>query len=796
MYSKSMFLISFALVLAMVAGSAHAQVAVAEELLVDLSAEDLAYGEGVTTWPNRGSLGDFAANGSPVVEDVDGIKTVTFDGSSWFDGPTSTPGIEGAGTRTIEVWVYNPAMPGEETMVSWSHRGGPGGSNIAFNYGNDNRWGSVGHWGGDTHDMGWWTNHSPAPAANTWWHIVYTYDGTGARIYVNGELESTRDPIPLDTHGGNIIRVAAQADDSGAGVAGQFNFTGSISVVRIHDGALSQAEIQNNFKLGRLKAWNPYPADGAILPQTWVNLSWTPGGFAVSHDVYLGDNFDDVNEGRAEAYKGNSLTPFFIIGFPGFAFSEGLVPGTTYYWRVDEINEQHAESPWKGDVWRFMIPPSKAYAPVPADGAEFVSTDVALGWAEGFNSKLHHVYFGDDRAEVEAGTGDTYKGPVSGTSYTPAALEMGKTYYWRVDEFDAILTHAGDVWSLTTIPVIAGADPNLVGWWKLDEGQGTSVVDWSGQGNHGTLIGGAEWIDAYDGGGVKLDGSDDYVALPIGPVISSLSSATFTTWVDFSNAGGAWQRIFDFGSGTGTYIFLCPRTGAGGPMRLAITTGGGGGESLIDAPNTLVSGWHHVAAVVQSTGIQLYLDGTVVASGPTTVVPSDLGQTTNNWLGRSQYSADGYLNASLDDFRIYDYAMSQDQIKDTMRGDPMLASAPSPANRSTPDVDNVSTLAWSPRLLPGHPETMCLSTMCISVPTRGPSMKPMLPTRPVSTKAVRAAPVTVCPMPWSGIAGLTSGVSTSTTPTGRSAKAESGALRSPTSCSWTISRAIPMMMQP
>ncbi|MHC4366200.1 MAG: hypothetical protein ACYSW8_01140, partial [Planctomycetota bacterium] len=133
MYSKSMFLISFALVLAMVAGSAHAQVAVAEELLVDLSAEDLAYGEGVTTWPNRGSLGDFAANGSPVVEDVDGIKTVTFDGSSWFDGPTSTPGIEGAGTRTIEVWVYNPAMPGEETMVSWSHRGGPGGSNIAFN---------------------------------------------------------------------------------------------------------------------------------------------------------------------------------------------------------------------------------------------------------------------------------------------------------------------------------------------------------------------------------------------------------------------------------------------------------------------------------------------------------------------------------------------------------------------------------------------------------------------------------------------------------------------------------------
>ena len=51
MCGKSMFLIPFVLVLAMAAGSAHAQVAVAEELLVDLSAEDLAYGEGVATWP-------------------------------------------------------------------------------------------------------------------------------------------------------------------------------------------------------------------------------------------------------------------------------------------------------------------------------------------------------------------------------------------------------------------------------------------------------------------------------------------------------------------------------------------------------------------------------------------------------------------------------------------------------------------------------------------------------------------------------------------------------------------------
>ena len=229
---------------------AAADLIVAEELLVDLRAEDLSFGSAVTTWPNRGTLGAFTAFGTPVVETVGGMKCVTFDGSSWFTGPASIPGIEGAGTRSMEVWAYNPSMPGEETLLSWAHRGGPEGSNMAFNYGNDSRWGAVGHWGGDTHDIGWWGSHSPAPAANTWWHLAYTYDGTAARVYVDGAEESVRDPIALNTHGGTPVRVAAQADETGEGVDGTFNFTGSIAEVRIHDGVLTQEEILNNSKLG------------------------------------------------------------------------------------------------------------------------------------------------------------------------------------------------------------------------------------------------------------------------------------------------------------------------------------------------------------------------------------------------------------------------------------------------------------------------------------------------------------------------------------------------------------------
>ena len=217
------------------------------------------------------------------------------------------------------------------------------------------------------------------------------------------------------------------------------------------------SEWVNNWYLQFVATGNPYamspdPKDGSIYGDTWVTLSWEPGNFAASHDVYMGDNFDEVSNATrdSEVYRGNLDldTTYYFAGFPGGAFPDGLINGQTYYWRIDEVNDADPNSPWKGKIWSFTIPPKKAYDPVPGDGSKFIdSANLVLKWTTGFAAKLHTVYFGDDYDTVANATGGTSQGTLS---FNPGALEPDKTYYWRVDEYDITTTHTGDVWSFTT----------------------------------------------------------------------------------------------------------------------------------------------------------------------------------------------------------------------------------------------------------------------------------------------------------------------------------------------------------
>jgi len=246
-----------------------------------------------------------------------------------------------------------------------------------------------------------------------------------------------------------------QVDATMSPVVFLFSFVDSKATIWLDHVRFYEGEFDEEDGVPEL-AFDPDPEDGAVVEATWASLSWRPGSFAVTHDVYFGESFDDVNEGAEDTFVGNQGEAFLIVGFPGFPYPDGLVLGTTYYWRVDEVNDTEPNSPWKGDVWSFSISPKTAYFPDPADGAESVSVDVQFNWTRGYGAKLHTVYFGESFNEVDSATGGLSQGT---TTFTHGALKMAKTYYWRVDESDGIETVKGEVWSFTTEGAVSGPNP-------------------------------------------------------------------------------------------------------------------------------------------------------------------------------------------------------------------------------------------------------------------------------------------------------------------------------------------------
>jgi len=457
----------------------------------------------------------------------------------------------------------------------------------------------------------------------------------------------------------------------------------------------------NNWFLKFVAIDNPYargpdPKDGALHESTWVTLRWREGDLAVSHNVYLGDNFDEVNNATTESdtFRGNQTTSYYVAGFPGFAYPDGLVPGTTYYWRIDEVNEANPDSPWKGPVWSFWLPPRKAYNPVPADGSKFIiADDVELTWAPGYDAKLHTVYFGKNFNEVNDGVVGM---PQATTTYTPGALDLETTYYWRVDEFDGMTTHKGDVWSFTTVPVTPITDENLVGWWKLDEGMGTTVMDWSGYGNHGTLMGNLKWVDGYQGGALEF-GVGRYVDCGTDAAKEVTADFTLAAWAKLApstagNYGGiAGRLMYD---GTNYRGFAVVRHSSN-VYRLWV--GDGSSDLAKSAASSNVTytdtEWHHVAGVREGQINALYVDGVRQAS---TTVTGFVPSSQFFYIGR-QYSTqtDRTFVGLIDDVRIYNKALTVDELTEAMKGNPLLAWSAIPASGSNPDIDTALPLSWS-----------------------------------------------------------------------------------------------------
>jgi hypothetical protein len=402
-------------------------------------------GSGTIAYDSSGNGLDGTFNGDPqwVIGQVGGA--LEFDGDDSVEIPHNDL-LSITDEITITAWTYmNANASGEMAIVS---KGGWGAMDLPYEL-TETPGAQI--WWQFYDDGGRDTCAAPSPPIEEWHHVAATYDGQIFKCYIDGELGDEWE------YAGTMPENTASLTIGQRSRGGTY-YIGIIDDVAIYNRAFSADEIPNTMMgMGDFgQALGPTPADGSLVEDTWVSLSWRPGDFAVSHDVYIGDNFDAVSEGAEGTFIGNQADTFLVIGFPGFPYPDGLVPGTTYYWRIDEVNDTEPNSPWIGNVWSFSIPPKTAYFPDPADSAESVGVDVTLSWTAGFGAKLHTVYFGESFDEVDNATGGLPQGTLT---YNPDTLKMAKTYYWRVDEFDAFSTYKGDVWSFTTEGAVGGSNP-------------------------------------------------------------------------------------------------------------------------------------------------------------------------------------------------------------------------------------------------------------------------------------------------------------------------------------------------
>ena len=208
-----------------------------------------------------------------------------------------------------------------------------------------------------------------------------------------------------------------------------------------------------------------------------------------------------------------------------------------------------------------------------------------------------------------------------------------------------------------------------VAYYACESASGNTLPDSSGNGRNATLAGDygyASYGFAAGKVGNALDLSSSwgggYAKLPAN-LLSTACEATVASWV-YLYSKQAWQRVFDFGKDTNSYMFLT-NSSEGNRMRFAITSSGYWNEQLVEGTSALpVGSWHHVAIVLGSNGGTLYLDGVQIGSNAAmTLRPSDVGVGSAYYLGRSQYAGDPYLDGMIDELRIYDRALSASEIQ-------------------------------------------------------------------------------------------------------------------------------------
>jgi fibronectin type 3 domain-containing protein len=501
-------------------------------------------------------------------------------------------------------------------------------------------------------------NSSVALPAGTWAHVAVVLNGGTGTLYINGTQvgQNTAMTLKPSSLGNTTLNYLGKS---------QWNdpyLNGALDDFRIYSRAMTASEI-GLFAVPLASPQNVTSTSGAQE----VSLAWSAVANATGYTV------------KVSSLSGGPYTTV-ASGLTSLVYTHtGFLPGETRYYVVNAVNVT-GDGPDSSEISATTL----AQPPVPLNlVAAADSTSVSLTWSASVSATGYTVR----RSTVSSGPYDLVATGITATGYTDTGLNNGQTYYYIVSAYST----QGE--SDDSAP--ASATPaELNGRWRFDDAAGLVASDSSGNGWNGTLVNGPVWTsgaNARINGALGLDGVNDHVTLPAG-IVSKFNNFTISTWV-YVNAFSTWARVFDFGTGTNNYMFLAPQYTATAPnaakFRFAIRTASVTEQQINSSTANTAGTWNHVAVTLSGNTGTLYLNGVVVGTNASmTLKPSVLGNTTLNYLGRSMFGADPYLNGRLDEFQIYNRALSASEIA-------ALASPPAaPALAATPG-DSQATLSWT-----------------------------------------------------------------------------------------------------
>ncbi|MCF7803301.1 MAG: glycoside hydrolase family 88 protein [Candidatus Marinimicrobia bacterium] len=303
--------------------------------------------------------------------------------------------------------------------------------------------------------------------------------------------------------------------------------------------------------------------------------------------------------------------------------------------------------------------PAYASNPAPEDGAVSVdTTGTILRWEGGAATESHDVYFGATNPPPSVGN-------QTENSYDPGELVSETTYYWRIDEVNTNGTTEGHLWSLRT--EAAPLPEVLTAHWSLDETSGTTMRDSADYSINGTLHNMSDdaWSNGAIGGGLQFDGQDDYVLVPHNDYINfGIGSFSVAFWLKQSVENEHMRYLIkgthsDPGTGKRYEVFHH----AENQVRFAIDDNSTKTSLQVSNDDFVTGNWVHVVAIrnTEKEQVYLYVNGTNV--GYEQDVTGDISQNEDMYIGVSPDEDNTYLEATLDDIRLYNYALSKSQIQ-------------------------------------------------------------------------------------------------------------------------------------